>query len=109
MYWLVLICSGVFEAVWATALDKSAGFTKPLPIVVFFLASIVSLGGLCFVLKQLPVGTAYAVWTAVGACATICYSVASGDEKLSLVKALLLAGLVGCVIGLKLVSEPGTE
>ena len=58
MAWLVLIVSGVFEAVWATALGKSVGFTRLIPSIVFILGLIVSMGGLAYALRTLPVGTA---------------------------------------------------
>ncbi len=107
MSWLILIVSGLFEAVWATALSKSEGFSKAGPIVVFFVAVIISMGGLGIALREIPVGTGYAVWTAIGAVTTILYAVFTGAESMSLVKALLLIGIVGCVIGLNLVSEAG--
>ena len=103
--WIVLIVSGVFEAVWATALGKSEGFTKLWPTVVFAVACIVSMGGLAFALREIPTGTGYAVWVAVGASLTVLYGMITGAETVSLLKLLLLLGIVSCVIGLKLVSD----
>jgi len=102
MPWLVLIASGVLEAVWATALSKAAGFTRPVPIVVFVLALAASMAGLGYALKELPVGTAYAVWVGIGAALTATYAMATGAEAFSVLKLLLLLTIVGCVIGLKL-------
>ncbi|WP_101525743.1 DMT family transporter [Nocardioides houyundeii] len=102
MAWIVLIISGVFEAVWAVALGKSEGFTRLVPSVVFALAIVVSMGGLAYAMRTLPIGTAYAVWVGVGASLTVAYSMATGDEAVSVGKVLLLLGLVGCVVGLKL-------
>ncbi len=62
MAWFVLVLSGVLEAVWATALGRSEGFTKPLPSLVFLVAALVSFAGLAQAMRSLPVGTAYAVW-----------------------------------------------
>ncbi|WP_182345591.1 DMT family transporter [Tomitella gaofuii] len=104
MHWLVLIISGLFEAVWATALGKSEGFTRLWPSLIFAAAVAVSMGGLAYAMRELPTGTSYAIWVAVGACATVVYAMATGDESASLVKVLLLAGIIGCVIGLKLVA-----
>lgn len=101
MSWLVLVASGVLEAVWATALSRSAGFTRPVPTVVFGVAMVLSMGGLAFAMRELPVGTAYAVWVGVGAVMTVVYAMATGSESASPVKILLLAGIVGCVAGLK--------
>lgn len=102
MSWFVLILSGVLEAVWATALDKSDGFTRLGPSVVFGLACAGSMAGLAYAMRELPVGTAYAVWVGVGAALTILYAVATGAETLSLVRGVLLAVMIGCIVGLKL-------
>ena len=102
MAWIVLLVSGAFEAVWAVALGKSDGFSRLVPTVVFAGGLVVSMGGLALAMKSLPTGTSYAVWVAVGAALTVAYSMATGDETVSLVKVLLLLGLVGCVVGLKL-------
>jgi len=101
MSWLILIISGVFEAVWAVALSKSDGFTRLGPSLVFGAALVVSMGGLAIAMRELPVGTAYAVWVAIGATIAVIYGMATGVESVSLAKVLLLAGIIGCVIGLK--------
>ncbi|MVU77519.1 QacE family quaternary ammonium compound efflux SMR transporter [Nocardia sp. ET3-3] len=103
MSWLVLVVSGIFEAVWATALGKSEGFTKVGPTVLFGVALLLSMGGLAYAMRGLPVGTAYAVWVGIGAVLTVVYSMATGGAAVSVVKLLLLGGIVACVIGLKLV------
>ncbi|BBY79816.1 MULTISPECIES: DMT family transporter [Mycolicibacterium] len=105
MAWLILIVSGAFEAVWAVALSKSEGFSRPMPVAVFVVALIISMGGLGIALRDLPVGTGYAVWVGVGAALTVVYSLASGAESASLLKVVLLLGIVGCVVGLQLVSS----
>ncbi|MBB3086503.1 DMT family transporter [Geodermatophilus sabuli] len=101
MYWLVLVLSGVLEAVWATALGRSEGFTRLVPSVVFVVALAASMGGLAYAMRGLPIGTAYAVWVGIGAALTAGYAMWSGQEPVSVVRVLLLAGVVGCVIGLK--------
>lgn len=103
--WIVLILSGVLEAVWATALGKSEGFSKLWPTVVFGAALLLSMGGLAYALRDIPVGTGYAVWVGIGAVLTVGYAMATGSEPVTVVKLLLIAGLIGCVIGLKAVSE----
>ena len=103
MYWLVLIISGVLEAVWATALGRSEGFTRLAPTVVFGVALAASMAGLAYAMRGLPIGTAYAVWVGIGAALTAGYAMVTGEEAVSVVRVLLLAGIVGCVIGLKLV------
>ena len=105
MNWIVLVLSGCIEAVWAIALGKSDGFTKLVPTVVFILGMIASMAGLAYAVKSLPTGTAYAVWVGIGASITVIYGMLTGSEPISTAKVLLIIGLIGCIIGLKLVSE----
>ncbi len=107
MSWVILVLSGVLEAVWATALGKSQGFTKLVPTIVFGVALVLSMGGLAVALRDIPTGTGYAVWVGIGAALTVAYAMATGAEAVSVVKVLLLLGLVGCIVGLKLVSDAG--
>jgi len=102
VYWFVLVCSGFLEAVWATALDRTQSFSRLAPTIVFAVALTGSMAGLAFAMRGLPLGTAYAVWVGIGAVATAGYAMVSGQEAVSVVRVLLLAGIVGCVVGLKL-------
>ncbi len=103
MSWLVLVLSGVLEAVWATAMGKSEGFSKLSPSIVFAVALIASMAGLAYAMRDLPVGTAYAVWVGIGAVLTVVYAMATGDEPASLLKVAFLTVIIGGVVGLKLV------
>lgn len=105
MSWIVLIVSGVLEAVWATALGKSEGFTKLWPSLLFFGALALSMGGLAWAMRDIATGTAYAVWVGIGASLTVIWAMVTGDSEVSWVKILLLMGLVGCIVGLKLVDD----
>ena len=60
------------------------------------------MGGLAYALRTLPVGTAYAIWVGIGAALTVIYAMATGAEAFSVAKVLLILGIVGCVVGLKL-------
>lgn len=102
MAWLVLVLSGVLEAVWAIALGRSEGFSRLAPTLVFLVGIVLSMGGLAYALRTLPVGTGYAVWVGVGASLTVLHGMVSGAESVSAIKVVLLMGLLGCVIGLKL-------
>ena len=102
MSWVILVASGVMEAVWATALGRSANFSRPGPTVVFLAALALSMGGLAYAMGRLPVGTAYAVWVGIGATLTVIYAMVSGAEPFSATRLLFVAGVVGSVIGLKL-------
>lgn len=99
--WIVLLVSAVLEAVWATALGQSEGFSKLAPAIVFLVAVSFSMLGLGIAMTAIPVGTAYAVWTGIGACLTVTYAMATGTEAASVLKVIFLAGIIGCVIGLK--------
>ncbi|EOM77026.1 QacE family quaternary ammonium compound efflux SMR transporter [Rhodococcus rhodnii] len=101
MAWLVLVVSGVLEAVWATALGRSEGFTRLAPSAVFAVALVASMAGLAFAMRDLPTGTAYAVWVGIGATLTVAYAMITGAEAASLAKVLLIGGIVVCVVGLK--------
>lgn len=102
MSWIVLVVSGVLEAVWATALGRSEGFSRLGPTLVFAVSVVASMGGLAWAMRDLPVGTAYAVWVGIGASLTVAYGMATGTEPVSLARVLLVAGVVVCVGGLKL-------
>lgn len=104
MAWFVLIISGVLEAVWATALSHSQGFTRRKPTILFAVALILSMAGLAFAMSTISTGTAYAVWVGIGAALTAGWAMVRGEEQVSGARVLLLLGLVGCVIGLKVVS-----
>ena len=103
MSWVILVASGILEAVWATALGKSEGFTKLWPTVVFSVTLVASMGGLAWAMRDISTGTAYAVWVGIGATLTVTWAMITGDTDVSWVKLGLIAGLVGCVVGLKLV------
>ena len=105
MSWIILIASGVLEAVWATALGKSEGFTKLWPTVIFGVGLVLSMGGLAMAMRDISTGTAYGVWVGIGAALTVTYAMIFGGEPASLIKVLLILGLIGCVIGLKLVDH----
>ena len=105
MAWVVLIVSGVLEAVWATALGRAEGFTRLAPSIVFLVALALSMVGLSYAVKTLPTGTSYAVWVGIGASLTVAYGMLSGTEPVSGAKVLLIIGLIACVIGLKLVHD----
>ncbi len=104
VHWFVLVISGVLEAVWATALATSDRFRRPLPTVVFAVALVASMGGLAWAMTGLPTGTSYAVWVGIGAVCTVLLAAARGHERLDARRAALLLLLIGCVVGLRVVS-----
>ncbi|MGV3150302.1 DMT family transporter [Rothia sp. 11273D007AR] len=104
MHWLILIISGLFEAVWATALGRSEGLTRLTPTLVFIGGLVLSMVGLAYAMRELPTGTAYAVWVGVGATVTVLYAMVTGTEPVSLLKVLFLLMIVAGIVGLKVTS-----
>ena len=103
MAWIILVLSGVLEAVWATALGKSEGLSRLGPALVFFGALAASMAGPAYAMRELPVGTSYAVWVGIGATLTVVFAMATGEEPISVLKVLFLVMIVAGVVGLKLV------
>ena len=101
--WLLIVIAGILETAWALGLKYSEGFTKFWPSAFTVVTALGSFWLLSLAMKSLPVGTAYAVWVGIGAVGTIIVGVALGLETLGLARGLLLMGLVGCVVGLKLI------
>lgn len=105
MAWAILFVSGVLEAIWATALSKTEGFTRLGPSIVFGVALVLSMIGLAIAMRSLPPGTSYAVWVGIGAVLTVGYAMVTGAESASVIKVLLMLGVVGCIVGLKAVAH----
>lgn len=104
MPWIILIASAVLEAIWAIALDKSNGLTVLVPSLVFLVTTALSMVGLSWAIKRIPLGTAYAIWTGLGAALTASYAMLAGEEDFSFLKLVFLVGIVGAAIGLKAIS-----
>lgn len=101
IFWVILLASALLEAVWATALGLSDGFTQLMPTVVFAITAVLSMLGLGIAVKRIPLGTAYAVWVGIGAALTVGWAMITGVESASPLKLLFIAGIVGCAAGLK--------
>ena len=101
MAWIVLVVSGVLETVWAIALGRSDGFTRPVPTGIFAVALVLSMGGLAYALRSIPVGTGYAVWVGIGAVGTAVVGMAALGETVSVARILCILLVVAGVIGLK--------
>ncbi len=98
MAWLILILAGALEVVWATALKQSDGFTRLVPAIVMVVAALASLGLLSLAMRSLPLGTAYSVWTGIGAVGAFVVGIVwLGDQATPLrllAAALVLTGVV---------------
>ncbi|MGF6594009.1 quaternary ammonium compound efflux SMR transporter SugE [Pseudomonas tructae] len=99
MSWIILFFAGLFEVGWAVGLKYTDGFSRPLPTVLTIGAMVISLGLLGLAMKELPLGTAYAIWTGVGAVGTVIAGIILFGESMALVRlvsvALIICGLVG--------------
>ncbi|MGI5238948.1 DMT family transporter [Dactylosporangium sp. CA-139066] len=101
MPWLVLVISGLLESVWAVALSRTAGFTRAAPTAVFAAALLLSMAGLGYALRSIPVGTGYAVWVGIGATGTAAAGMLLLHEPATLLRLLSLLLVIAGVIGLK--------
>jgi quaternary ammonium compound-resistance protein SugE len=99
MSWIILFFAGLFEVGWAVGLKYTDGFSRPLPTALTIAAMGISLGLLGLAMKELPLGTAYAIWTGVGAVGTVIAGIILFGESMALVRlvsvALIIAGLIG--------------
>ncbi|HCF7485198.1 TPA: quaternary ammonium compound efflux SMR transporter SugE [Pseudomonas aeruginosa] len=102
MSWIILFFAGLFEVGWAVGLKYTEGFSKPLPTVLTALAMLVSLGLLGLAMKHLPLGTAYAIWTGVGAVGTVIAGIVLFGESMALLRLASVALIVCGLVGLKL-------
>lgn len=105
MPWFILLLAGLLEIAWAVGLKATAGFSKPWAVIftlVSLLASLVLLG---FAMRDLPVGTAYAVWTGIGAVGVAVFGIAIHGEPATIGRLVSLLLIVSGVVGLKLTSH----
>lgn len=102
MSWIILFLAGLFEVGWAVGLKYTDGFTRPLPTLLTLGAMIVSLALLGLAMKELPLGTAYAIWTGVGAVGTVIAGIILFGESMTLLRLLSVGLIVAGLLGLKL-------
>lgn len=99
MSWRVLFVAGLFEVAWAIGLEYSDGLTDPVPTAATVVALAISMVLLARAVQTIPIGTAYAVWTGIGALITVAYGIVVFDEPAGLTRlffiGLILAGIVG--------------
>jgi quaternary ammonium compound-resistance protein SugE len=103
MAWVYLVLAGLFEVGWAVGLKVSDGFTKPWPAVVTGVSMAVSLGLLGLSLRTLPLGTAYAVWTGIGAVGTVIVGVSYFGDPATVARLACVGLIVAGIVGLKVV------
>lgn len=103
MPWLLLLLAGLFEVAWAIGLKYTDGFSRPLPTLLTLSAMGVSVLLLAMAVKQLPLGTAYAVWTGIGAVGTVLMGIWLFNEPATLARVLCLLLIIGGILGLKFI------
>lgn len=103
MPWLLLLLAGLFEVAWAIGLKYTDGFSRPLPTLLTLSAMGVSVLLLAMAVKQLPLGTAYAVWTGIGAVGTVLMGILLFNEPATLARVLCLLLIIGGILGLKFI------
>ena len=105
MQWLFLIIAGVFEVAWVIGLKYSYGFTKLVPSVLTILGMIASFYFLSLAMKNIPLGTAYAIWTGIGTVGTGILGIILFNESVNPIRLICIGFIVIGAIGLKLVSS----
>lgn len=105
MKWLILFIAGLFEIAWAIGLKYSEGFSKLWPSVFTVVCMIISLALLAYSIKHLPVGTAYAVWTGIGAVGTAILGMILFEESKDLIRVFFIFLIIVGIIGLRIFSE----
>jgi quaternary ammonium compound-resistance protein SugE len=103
MSWLLLLLAGLFEVAWAIGLKYTDGFSRPLPTLLTLIAMAVSVLLLAMAVKQLPLGTAYAVWTGIGAVGTVLMGIWLFNESATLARVLCLLLIIVGILGLKFI------
>lgn len=102
MYWFILFVAGLFEIAWAVGLKYSVGFSKLWPSIFTVTCMIISMGLLSYSVKHLPVGTAYAVWTGIGAVGTAILGMILFNESKEFIRIFFIFLIVVGIVGLKL-------
>lgn len=102
MSWLILTLAGLFETAWAIGLKYTDGFTRPWPSLVTAMAIVVSMVLLAVAMKELPVGTAYAVWVGIGTAGTVVLGILLFGEPANPGRLASILLILAGIIGLKL-------
>jgi len=104
MAWITLFLAGVFEIAWAVGLKYTEQFTRPLPTVLTVVAMIASVVLLEHAVRTLPLGTAYAIWTGIGAIGTVLFGIWLFGESTSIARMVCLTLIVIGIVGLRVIS-----
>jgi quaternary ammonium compound-resistance protein SugE len=106
--WLALVFAGLMEIIYAGALEKSNTFTRLWPSVVFLVGVTLSMAGLAYAIRTIPLGTAYAVWVGIGAAGTTLYGMVALNESTDTLRLLCVLLIITGVVGLNLLHTAST-
>jgi quaternary ammonium compound-resistance protein SugE len=109
MAWVILFVAGLFEIAWAVGLKYTEGFTRLWPTVFTAVSLVISMALLGLSVRTLPLGTAYAVWTGIGATGTVALGILLFREPATVARLLCVAMIVAGIVGLKLFSPPPSD
>ncbi|MBI9054288.1 MAG: multidrug efflux SMR transporter [Bacteroidales bacterium] len=105
MAWFFLFIAGVFEIGWAIGMKYTQGFTKLVPSVITLVSMALSVYLLSLATKEIPIGTAYAVWTGIGIAGTSILGVILFDETVEVLKVVFISMILIAIVGLKITSN----
>lgn len=107
MAWIYLVIAGIFEIVWAMGLKASNGFTRLWPSVITLVGMVISFYFLAQASRTLPIGTAYAIWTGIGAVGAVIFGMILFNEPRDLIRLLFVGLILAGIIGLRVTAPPG--
>lgn len=105
MHWMFLFIAGLFEISWAVGLKFTHGFTQLIPSVLTVAGMVASFYFLSLALKNLPLGTAYAVWTGIGTIGTVIFGIVLFKEPVTAMRLICIALIISGITGLKLITH----
>ena len=105
MHWMYLLIAGIFEISWAVGLKFSHGFSQIIPSIITVVCMILSFYFLALALKNLPLGTAYAIWTGIGTIGTVIFGILLFKEPVTAMRIICIALIISGITGLKLITN----
>ncbi len=105
MHWMFLLIAGLFEISWAVGLKFSHGFTQIIPSILTVVGMVASFYFLALALRNLPLGTAYAIWTGIGTIGTVIFGIILFKEPVTAMRLVCIALIISGITGLKLITH----
>ena len=105
MHWILLLIAGIFEISWAVGLKISHGFSQLIPSIITVICMVLSFYFLALSLKNLPLGTAYAIWTGIGTIGTVLFGIILFKEPVTAMRLVCICLIISGITGLKLLTQ----